>query len=435
MRGRGTLRIPAVLAFVAAAGFLSSCGPTYPRERVAQSLVQLCRDEHGLEVQAQVAGSTLGVLVPIPGLIDELRRRSGSGVLNLPAVLVEGQFNRGQFDFQFQTRGPFVRVNRRKAMAAADEREARDRREEPAEPMKKLQKVSMGILRVCLSTDAKLEFYQLIARDPGPDKLDVILSGHIGDSKRVQFYAISIGELQSRSEFAVRHRPEALARDTVAQFLQDLGRRPLPQLLSRYTSPSKRFGDLLPKVLLTAVALQGRHGELLREQGSWPVRQFHPSRVLVLVPMNAIGERDALLFTVELLEGAGAFLDIERLEGGRIPARFQNLGDPARWGGSFFLEAIQLPKFLADQIMRKTSAEFQPLDPDSDADSDARPATHEEVTRVLAETAATVVQSYEFKDFERIAVTDSLKGTRWQIRASDLPLYRRRNPPELKALP
>lgn len=419
------IRGQAPIVFALLAVFLSACGPTYPKERLAESLVELCRREHGLEVKAQVVGTTLGVLVPIPGLMDELRKRAGSNALRPPAVQVQGDFERRAFDFQIFARGPFVRVDKREESASD--------KEEPAEPIKKLQRVSVGILRVALSTDAKLEFYRLIARDPGPDQMDLVFTGHITDSKRVQFYAIPVSELQTRSEIFVRIQPEAMATQTVQQFLIDLGRLPLPQLLSRHTAPSRRFGDLLPKVLVAAVALKGREKALLG--GEWRVRQVAGDTVLVYVPMAPVGEPDALLFTVELGETSAALADIELLESGRLPGRLQSLGSPETWTDSFHVEAISLPEFLTDQIAKRVLAEFKPLDPEAEVDSAAPAGTTEEVTRVLAEKAAYVVDSYEFTDFEKVAITDGLQGTHWEIPAADLPLYRRRDAPEMKPLP
>ena len=58
-----------VLSFLSA-----SCGPSYPKERIVNSLVELCRKEYKLDVKAQVVDTTLGVEVAAPGLIEELMR-------------------------------------------------------------------------------------------------------------------------------------------------------------------------------------------------------------------------------------------------------------------------------------------------------------------------------------------------------------------------
>ena len=166
--------------------------------------------------------------------------------------------------------------------------------------LKTLDHVHTALRRVALSTDARMEFYTLIARDPGPTALDVIFSGHVNDLKRVQFFDISIGELQKRSRFSVRVQPEAVARQTVRGFLTDLSVRPLPQLLTRYAAASKRFGELLPKFLELGVNLQGKEKQLLSE--TWPVAQTKANEAVVQVPLAPMGTPGALL-----LSGASHF--------------------------------------------------------------------------------------------------------------------------------
>src|SRR3989338_527327 len=143
---------------------LASCGVSYPKTQVAERLAQTCKAEYGLDVKAQLAGTTLGLQVEIPGLIDELRRLSPSTMPEVPPVLIEGKYTQQAFDFRMFTRGSFAKVEK-KLPGDEDPRE-------PTEPMKKLQKASTALMRACLSTDAPIEFYKMIARDPGPDRLD-----------------------------------------------------------------------------------------------------------------------------------------------------------------------------------------------------------------------------------------------------------------------
>lgn len=411
----------------AAALLLSSCGsPSYPKEQVAESLVRLCRDEYHIDVQAQMKGTTLGVLAPIPGLVDALRRSSGSSAMHLPAVLVEGHYAEGNFNFRVFSKGEFTRVPKR------DDTDRPPREPEP--PVKKLQQVSTALSRVALSTNAPVEFFQLIARDPGSEGLDVLYSGHLMDSKRVWSSDISISEIHSRSQFGLRLQPEGLARQTVAAFLQDLRRIPLPKLLSAYTAPSVRFGELLPKILLAAVDLKGLERRLIESETQWPVRQIDRSTLLVDVPLAPMGEPGALLFSIEVRENSASLLNIERLPDGKLPPSRESLGPPARWGEGFYLEPLSLPEFLTEQISRRVMAEFEPLDLETKKKR-PEPATLQDVARTLVETTAYVTQSYEFKQFQKISVVDALKGTQWLVRAVELPLYRRRDAPELKPVP
>lgn len=432
------------VALLLALCLLPSCGRTsYPKERLAESLEELCRREYQLEVRAQLAGTTLGCMAMIPGLIEELRKSAGENPLQLPPLLIEGRYESASFDFRMLKRTDFVRVDPRER-ARREERSPR----EPSKPIKQLQQVSTAMHRVSLSTDAPLEFYRLIARDP-VDHLDVIFSGHILDSKRVQFYAISMGELQERSEFAVRYQPELVAQETVAGFFLDIRRRPLPQLLSRYTAPSQRFGEMLPKFLAAAVEVKGSETWFAGQE--WPARQVDRDKALIHVSLQELGDPGAFLFTVHLQDNAGAFLDIERLPSQDLPEQWRHLGPPERWADDFYLEPLSLPSFLAEQVAKRVASEFLVFEPEPKAEAgetgekprpgrkrkepSPAPATMGDVTRVLAETAAYVMKAYEFSGFGEVTVIDGLKGTRWVIPAEELPLFLRKPPPELKAIP
>ena len=412
---------------------LTSCGPSYPKEKVAQSLEELCRREFSIELKAQVVGTTLGVLVSIPGLLEELLEGTGSSEGNiLSPILVEGQFEKDQFNFQFLTRGSFSRIPVEERDKEKEGRSSPDR--EKSSALKTLNRVQMAISRVAASTDAPLEFYTLMARDPGPISVDVVFSGYLKDFKRVQLYDISISELQKRSRAGLRYQPEKVALQTVQGFFQDLSVRPLPQLLSRYTAPSRRFGEILPKILDLAVDLQGKEKKLSAE--GWSVRQVGENEVLVYVPLSPIGKEGALLFTVQLKENQGALKEIERFEGTALPTRYEHLGPPPEWARHFYVEPMSLPKFLSDQIAKRVLTEFEPTDSEPDKNkkkkgAQRKPVDNDEVARALLETSAYVLKSYGFGEFQGLTVTDALKGTRWEIPAKSLPLYRKRNPPPL----
>jgi len=393
---------------VSLAGLAAGCGRvSYPQGRVAQELTDLCRREYGLEVRAAFVGTTLGALVEIPGLVDELQKHVPSSMPDLPPVFVESRATEEGFNFRVFTRGQFTRI--REPKPADDDRAP----QEPAEPLRKLQKVSTAILRVCLSTDAPVEFYKLVARDPGPRKLDLILSGHILDSKRVQFYMISIGELQRRNEISMRWQPEEVGRATAAGFLEDLRLMTVVQLLTRYTAPSKRFGEMSEAVTQATFRLQGREGLILQEQEAWPVRQIREDEVLVYVPLKAIGERGALLFQVQMHQSEGKLLAIHSLEGSALPAAFEPFGPPERWKEAFHLEALSLRQFISEQIAKRAMAEFKAIPPEAQEAISPKLANPEEVTEALAGAAAYVTKSYEFQQFQQVTVVDALKGTRW----------------------
>ncbi len=412
-----------ILSLLLAAFLTTSCGPTYPKERLGPSVEELCQREYGLSVKAQYVQTTLGVLVLIPGLVEELMKHPPG----VPVPLwTDGMYEDNRFQFQFASRGAFSRKKEKEEDGSGPKKEDR------SEALKILDHVHTALRRVALSTDAPLEFYTLIARDPGPAALDIIFAGHLSDLRRVQYWDISIGELQKRSRFSLRVQPEAMARQTVRGFLTDLSVRPLPQLLTRYAAPSKRFGELLPKFLELGVNLQGKEKKLLNQ--TWPAVQTKANEAVVQVSLGPMGYPGALWFVVELQENQGLFLDIERQESSDAPPRFRHLGPPEKWDDSFYLEPLVLPKFLAEQIARRVLSEFEPLEEEKEKAHPQEPANSEDVTRALVQASAYVLKSYKFSDFKELSVTDATQGTRWIVPSKELPLFRRRNPPDLKPI-
>ena len=112
-----------LIAFLILAG-LSACNkPSYPTGKIEESVLKLCKDEYKLDnVQVKIIGSTLGVYIPVEGLVSpDLKLDEKSG--------------------------------------------------------KKIEDVALSIHRVTTSTDMPLKFYVLTARDtktPGRRKVIIL---------------------------------------------------------------------------------------------------------------------------------------------------------------------------------------------------------------------------------------------------------------------
>jgi len=118
--------------------------PTYSKEKVKESIQRLCKDEHALDnVDIKIIGSTLGVYIPIEGLVDpELKLDKDAG--------------------------------------------------------EKIEDVALSIHRVTMSTDRPLKFYTLTARDTETIGAEFVLTGHVYDVVRVRLLDISRGEYHKR---------------------------------------------------------------------------------------------------------------------------------------------------------------------------------------------------------------------------------------------
>lgn len=116
---------------------------TYSKEKAEQSVIELCKDEYGLDVQAKIVGSTLGVFIPVEGLVDQnLRLDRDAG--------------------------------------------------------EKIEDVALSMHRVIMSTDKPLRFYILTARDTKTPGAEFVLTGFVYDVVRVRLLDISRGEYHKR---------------------------------------------------------------------------------------------------------------------------------------------------------------------------------------------------------------------------------------------
>jgi hypothetical protein len=134
-----------VLAVFLILACLSACDKaTYPAGRIEDSILKLCKDEYKLEnVKVKIIGSTLGVYIPVEGLVDsEMKLDQKAG--------------------------------------------------------EKIEDVALSIHRVTTSTDMPLKFYVLTARDMKTPGAEFILTGFVYDVVRVRLYDISRGEYFQR---------------------------------------------------------------------------------------------------------------------------------------------------------------------------------------------------------------------------------------------
>jgi hypothetical protein len=137
---------------------ISGCKPTFPKTKVSDSIIKLCRDEYNTEVKVETVGKTLGIYMPLDNLLDSSLQLS-------------------------------------------------------EESFKKLGDVLQVLSRVALSTDANLEFITLVARDSKISGFELVLTRYVEDIKRFMVGDISQGEYIKRMLFETRLDPKVLLLD------------------------------------------------------------------------------------------------------------------------------------------------------------------------------------------------------------------------------
>lgn len=170
------LTLAMLLSLAAATG----CGrATYPADRVTESLVALCRDEHRLDVTARLIGKTLWVYLPLEqGLLDEMMRFS----------------------------------------EAASEA---------------IEHVVLNVHRVTMSTDAPIDFYVVVVADTGQIGAELTLIGYTQDVRRARLLDISREEYQQRLIREIKLNPKALG-DREGDYVQ-IADIYLPKFLAEQT--------------------------------------------------------------------------------------------------------------------------------------------------------------------------------------------------------
>lgn len=396
--------------------FLASCGPTYPKDQVTEAIVKLCREEYHTEIQATIRATTIGILIPMDGLFEIPSGASSEEDLRR---LSEGL--------------PFSKS-----------------------ALEKIEVASRALSRVVLSTDAPLEFYTVVARDI-PTGVEFLWSGYITDLKRLNYLDISQGDfLRYRTPVVLRIQPERLGEKTIENFFRDLNSRTMVQILRRNVASAARVEEILASVL--ELRQEGRIGLGALKRAQRSVALAGGAQVVVHVAFPETppdGPAGAYLFMVDTSDVKGLIRSIERLPHLQaIPARYSHLGPPETWGDRFQVEPFSLPQFLADQIARRARLDLAMAPQEAISLRDvAMEGTYRdrrfdfqfhaleavkdshELVLALVKSAAEVLHSYRFGDFETLSITDALRGTRWVVPAKELSLYRRRSPPTLRPLP
>ena len=149
MRLSGLLAVNCLLFAV-----LSGCGPTYPKERFKESIVRVCKAEYKLDVKVETIGKTITIYLSLPDLID----------------------------FTFSVT-----------------KTARE----------KINDVILSVSRAALSTNAKFDFYCIVAHDVRIPEIQIVIIKSVDDVKRFLLNDISRGEYSKRMLVDIRVSPQA----------------------------------------------------------------------------------------------------------------------------------------------------------------------------------------------------------------------------------
>lgn len=234
---------------------LAGCTATYPKEKVRESVIRICKYEYGVDVKAQIEGKTMAIYLPLTDLMD----------------------------YSFSLSKP-----------ASD----------------KINDVIFSAARVALSTDAKIDFYCVIAHDVKMPELQVIIIKNVDDIKRLFANDISRGEYMKRMLIDLRWSPQAKKEQVIKEIFTKMNLEPKwqDQVMSDFfKSQPSGIGDIGywgGRFYIKDITL----AEFLAEQIANRVRiEFREDKdlkenfLLKLVKGAYAAKRDSRIFTFEVL--------------------------------------------------------------------------------------------------------------------------------------
>lgn len=138
------------------------CKHTYPACGIRESVIRICKKEYGIDVKVSIVGRTMAIYMSLGDLMD------------MSFALTK----------------------------AASE---------------KINDVIFSAARVALSTDAKIDFYCVIAHDVRMPELQIIIIKNVDDIKRLFASDISRGEYMKRMLIDLRWSPQAKKEQVVKE--------------------------------------------------------------------------------------------------------------------------------------------------------------------------------------------------------------------------
>jgi hypothetical protein len=150
---------------------LSGCGETYPKEGVRESITRICKEEYKVDVKVETAGGTVAIYLPLENLMD--------------------------YTFSIN-----------------------------AEASEHINDVILSVARVTLSTDAKFNYYCIIAHDVRIPEIQIVIIKSVEDVKRLMLNDISRGEYSKRVLIDLRLNPQSQKERSVKEVFQRMSLDP-----------------------------------------------------------------------------------------------------------------------------------------------------------------------------------------------------------------
>lgn len=146
---------------------MAGCQPTYPKNKIKESIIRVCKSEYNVDVKVHTTGKTIAIYLPLPNLLD--------------------------FTFAITK-----------------------------EAGEKINNVILSVSRVALSTDANYNFYCVIAHDVRIPEIQIVIIKSVDDVKRLLLNDISRGEYGNRMLIDIRLNPQAQKEHSIKEVFEKM---------------------------------------------------------------------------------------------------------------------------------------------------------------------------------------------------------------------
>jgi len=297
---------------------LCGCTETYPQDKIKESVVKICKQEYKSDVLVETAGRTMVIYLPLSDLMD--------------------------YSFALTK--------------TASE---------------KINNVIFSAARVALSTDAKIDFYCVIAHDVKVPELQIIIIKSVEDVKRLFANDISRGEYMKRMLIDLRWSPQAKKEQVIKEIFSKMSLDPKWQdqvMADFFRSEPTSLGDMgywNNKFYIKNIT----EAEFLAEQIANRIKiEFREDKSL---------KDSFLLKTVK-----GSYISKK----GKVLFRFEVLAEPGAGSGASSIE-----------------------------DSD-------KIFGTILSVAAHVIHGYNFKDYDAVEGLDQKEGRSIEVNPEELEAFR-----------
>jgi len=177
----------------------SGCAPSYPKEKLTESLIRICEKEYNISVQSKLVGKTIVVFLPLDELFD-------TKLEILPGAI------------------------------------------------EKIENVILSTSRVLFSTDADVDFYMIIAADVKTTAAELVLVRYMDDVYKFMNGWIKRGEYRQRVLWQINFDPEIL-KDSFFDF--DIQELKLPDFLAEQIA--QRLNQIFASTVVHKVKVKGQY--------------------------------------------------------------------------------------------------------------------------------------------------------------------------------